>query len=422
MPYRLRPEEIVTIRVLAEKGEPNTRIAHVLGVTEGTVRYHRQRAAEGATDGRRGKARKADPVAAVIAAWMEARREEPRPVNVQELYEHLVAEHEYAGSRRSVLRYVRAHYPKPPIRTYRRVETPPGAQSQTDWAEGFEADLGDGAERLHAFQMTLSHSRRTVVIWSRREDEVSWLACHNGAFCRLGGIPAVNRIDNLKTAVGRGAGPWGEVNPAYRAYARAVGFHVDACRPRRPFEKGKAEVKVKLARRLVDPRGRRFDGIADLQAWTDAQLEAWARRAICPVTGETVFSTWEAEKGRLRPLPLLPEPFDVAVCRPVTRDCLVNFENRSYAVPFAYVDRRVEVRGCAGKVQIVADGKVLREYPRGTKERLLLDPTCYEGKGTERVAAPPPLGAMARKLQEILETPVEQRPIDLYAALEEVAR
>jgi hypothetical protein len=39
MPCRLRPEEIVTIQVLAEKGEPNTRIAQMLGVTEGTVRY-----------------------------------------------------------------------------------------------------------------------------------------------------------------------------------------------------------------------------------------------------------------------------------------------------------------------------------------------------------------------------------------------
>ncbi len=33
------------------------------------------------------------------------------------------------------VRFVRARYPRPKIRTYRRVETPPGAQSQTDWGE-----------------------------------------------------------------------------------------------------------------------------------------------------------------------------------------------------------------------------------------------------------------------------------------------
>ena len=82
----------------------------------------------------------------------------------------------------------------------------------------------------------------------------------------------------------------------------------------------------------------------------------------------------------------------------------------------------VEVRGCAGRVQIWADGRIVREYQRQTAERLLVDPTCYEGSSTDRVLAPVPLGAMGRKLQEILELPVERRPLDLYSALVEVAR
>ena len=48
-------------------------------------------------------------------------------------------------------------------------------------------------------------------------------------------------------------------------------------------------------------------------------------------------------------------------------------------------------------------------------------PSCYEGKATDRVLPPRPLGRMGRKLQEIYEQPVAQRPIDLYAALAEVA-
>ena len=35
---------------------------------------------------------------------------------------------------------------------------------------------------------------------------------------------------------------------------------------------------------------------------------------------------------------------------------------------------------------------------------------------------PKPLGRMARKLDEIAAMPVERRPVDLYAALAEVAR
>ncbi len=45
MPRRLRKEEIVTIRVLAEKGQNHCQVARSLGVSEGTVRYHLRRAA-----------------------------------------------------------------------------------------------------------------------------------------------------------------------------------------------------------------------------------------------------------------------------------------------------------------------------------------------------------------------------------------
>ena len=81
-----------------------------------------------------------------------------------------------------------------------------------------------------------------------------------------------------------------------------------------------------------------------------------------------------------------------------------------------------EVRGCATTVQVLADGQVVAEYPRGTAERLLIDPACYEGEATDRVLPPTPLGKMGRRLQEIWQMPVEQRPLDLYVALSEVAR
>lgn len=116
------------------------------------------------------------------------------------------------------------------------------------------------------------------------------------------------------------------------------------------------------------------------------------------------------------------EPFDVVVTRVVERDCTVVFEGRRYAVPFEHVHRAVEVHGCAEVVQIWANGTAIRQYPRKTRERILLDPSCFEGSATERVLPPTPLGRMGRRLQEISEMPVEARPLDLYQALAEVAR
>jgi hypothetical protein len=270
--------------------------------------------------------------------------------------------------------------------------------------------------------MVLSHSRQVAIVWSRSHDQVSWLRCHNEAYRRLGGIAASNRIDNVKTALSEGAGVWGTTHPTYRAYARTLGFHVDACQPGEANAKGKTEAKVRLSRILIDVVRERYLSLDDLQARTDAQVDRWSRKAICPATGTTVHEAWHEERRRLAPLPILPEPFDVAVMRPVHKDCMVHFEGRQYTVPFAYVGLAVEVRGCAGKVQLLHGGKILREYQRGTKERVLIDPSCYEGPSTERAIAPPPLGRMGRRLQEILETPVEKRPLDLYAALMEVAR
>ena len=49
----------------------------------------------------------------------------------------------------------------------------------------------------------------------------------------------------------------------------------------------------------------------------------------------------------------LPEPFDLIKQCPVHKDCTIRFEGHTYAVPFEYVYKTVEVRGCSGTVQIV---------------------------------------------------------------------
>jgi transposase len=422
---KLTPEERVTLAVLKRKGQPNTQIAQALGITEAAVRYHLRR--QGRPDGRTNKPRKADALAPAIDHWVLAHHpaahggDPERPANVQALYDWLRCEHAYHGSYKSVLRFVRARYPKPRLRPFRRVETPPAAQAQVDWGEFPGLDLGDGPQTLYAFVLVLSHSRKEVLVWCRRMDQLSWHQAHNEAFRRLGGVPAVLRIDNLKTGIARGAGPWGEINEAYRAYAQAVGFHVDACLPRCPEHKGKVENKVRFVRRRLR-LDRPFDGLAELQGTTDEQLAACDAHRTCPATGLTVEQSWRAEQRLLRPLPILPEAFDVVATRSVQRDCTVSFEGRTYSVPFRLCGLFVEVHGCAGAVQVWHDGHVVAEHPRHTQERLLIDPSHYDGPGDERVAPPLPLGRMGRKLQEILQLPVESRPLDLYAALAEVAR
>ncbi len=88
-------------------------------------------------------------------------------------------------------RYVAEHYPAPPRLARRRVETPPGAQAQVDWGTFPRVSVGGERITLHTFHMVLSHSRMSAVVWATDQRQLSWLACHNRAFERLGGIPAV---------------------------------------------------------------------------------------------------------------------------------------------------------------------------------------------------------------------------------------
>jgi len=319
---------------------------------------------------------------------------------------------------------VRGVFPPRKRRTFRRIGTRPAAQTQSEWLElKIDLDGVDGSEKVYGFLMVLSHSHRVAVVWSRSMKQLAWHRVHNEAFKRLGGVAAVNRIDNRKTGVARGAGPWGEINAYYRADARTMGFHVDPHEPRQPQQKGKSERCVSITKRL--PLGRRFDSLAQLQADTSRQLEANTKRRICPATGRTIWESWQVERELLRPLPaLLPEPFDLIRPRLVHKDCKIRCEGRASSGAFRYIHQKVEVRGCAEMVQIVdrRTGTIIQEHPCHTTVPLVIDPACYEGESQSHVHAPRPLGKMSRKLQEIAATPAQLRTIEMYAQLAEVAR
>jgi len=424
---KLNKEEIVTLQVLKQKGESNRGIARQLGVAESAVRYHLRRQSAGATDGRKKQSliQRLELVGVVEHWWRHQLEMLPagRSPNINGLWLFLKDEYEYPGSYKSVQKYVRVTFAKPKLRAFRRIETPPGAQTQSDWLEA-KVDVGLGRQKIYGFIMTLSHSRKTALVWSQSMDQLAWHRVHNEAFKRLGGVAAINRIDNLKTGVAHGAGPWGKINESYRAYARTMGFHIDPHEPRQPQQKGKAERQVGSARRSLDLT-KSFDSLDDCQAYTDRQLDLNSRKRTCPITGKTVYDSWLDEQKLLRPLPAtLPEPFDLIRTCEVYKDATIRFEGRTYTVPFRYVHSSVEVRGCSGFIQNVdrKEGQIVKQYPRKTAQLLFVDADCYRGDSTPEVSAPRPLGRVARRLEEISAMPVQLRSIEMYAQLAEVAR
>jgi len=245
---------------------------------------------------------------------------------------------------------------------------------------------------------------------------LSWIDAHNQALTALKGVAEYARIDNLKTGVADGVGPWATINPGYQSYARQMGFLVDPCLPARGDHKGKVERRVRDIQWLQIADSEVFSSLESVQHASDERRVERAQKLVCPVTGRSMYDTWLDEMHLLKPLPMtLPVPFDTQVLRVVGDDCLVNFEGRQYHVPFPLMRRNVEVRGCSGAVEIFSNNKLVKRYPRGTDCRLLIDQSCYEGDGDERVKRPLPLGRVARSIVLERSWEASQRPIEDYA-------
>jgi hypothetical protein len=75
------------------------------------------------------------------------------------------------------------------------------------------------------------------------------------------------------------------------------------------------------------------------------------------------------------------------------------------------------VRGAGERVQILADGRVVKTYPRGTQALLLIDQSDYEGESTDRVICPTPLGELGAQIVLARSWEAPRRSIEQYAAL-----
>src|SRR5262245_42174423 len=93
---------------------------------------------------------------------------------------------------------VRAKYPKPRLRVRRawrrlraRRRRPTGRRFRGSWSAGPRSPCTPST--------SCSRTAGTeAIVWSERADELGWLAVHNQAFERLGGVPAVVRVDNTR--------------------------------------------------------------------------------------------------------------------------------------------------------------------------------------------------------------------------------
>lgn len=130
--------------------------------------------------------------------------------------------------------------PKPPRPPFRRFETGPGLDAQSDWSP-YRVTIAGVLTVVHVFAMVLCHSRRLFVKFYRDERLATLLRAHQEAFASLGGLCRRILYDN-QTAItlGRVAGKprWHAV---FLDFALTYEFEPRVGRPGHKERRGKVE-------------------------------------------------------------------------------------------------------------------------------------------------------------------------------------
>ena len=127
--------------------------------------------------------------------------------------------------------------------TVRKEVTPPGEVAEIDYGRvGLWFDrLAQRQRIVNGFIMTLPSSRHVFVDPVLSCDQRSWVASHVAAFEFFGGVPAVLRLDNLKTGVLRPDIYDPQLNRAHGEMAEHFGVLLDPCRAGKPKDKPRDE-------------------------------------------------------------------------------------------------------------------------------------------------------------------------------------
>ncbi len=291
--------------------------------------------------------------------------------NAMAIWQSLVDEHGFEAGYDSVKRFVRRLSGGRIREAHPRFETEPGEEVQVDYGTGpMVRDPKTGRyRRTRLFALTLGYSRKTVWLLRWRSSARIWCELHEEAFARLGGVPKLVVLDNLKEGVIKPDIFDPELNPLYRDMLAHYGVVALPARVRHPDRKGKVERAVGHAQDTA-LKGLRFESLEDAQAHLDRWSERWADTRIHGTTKRQVAAMFAEERPVLAALPVEPFRYFQHGMRTVHLDGYVEVEASYYGLPPGWIGRRVAVQWDGVWVRILdpATGELVREMrkkPRG---------------------------------------------------------
>src|SRR5438876_2920765 len=252
--------------------------------------------------GRSPAASACEPYRELIAAALARGR------NAMAIWQDLVDAHGFPAGYASVRRFARQLRGATAPEAHAVIQTAPGEEGQVDYGDGpmVRHPATGKYRRTRLFLLTLGYSRKSVRLLTWQSSSRIWAELHEQAFARLGGVPAVIVLDNLREGVLRPDVYEPTLNPLYRDVLAHYGVTALPCRVGDPDRKGKVESGIGHTQR-TPLKGLRFERLADAQTYLDHWETRWADTRIHGTTKRQVAAMFAEERPHLRPLP--PTPF-----------------------------------------------------------------------------------------------------------------
>ena len=247
------------------------------------------------------------------------------------------------------------------------IETAPGEEAQVDYGTGpMVRDPGSGKyRRTRLFVFTLGYSRKSVRLLVFTSSSRVWAELHEKAFARLGGVPRIVVLDNLREGVLAPDIYDPTINLLYRDMLAHYEVVAMPCRVRDPDRKGKVESGVGHAQK-TPLKGLRFESLEEAQAYLDRWEERWADTRIHGTTKRQVSAMFAEERPALRALPVEPFRYYQYGERTVHLDGCVEVEAAYYGTPPGWIGCRIRVQWDSLYVRLLdpGTGQLLREHLR----------------------------------------------------------
>lgn len=336
------------IRELYQKGWTQTAIAKETGFDRKTIRKYlnADELPERKTDGKK-KEKKLDPYKDYLL-----QRIKEGTTNCVVLLEEIQAMG-YTGKMTILRDFVRPYREKPKKQATLRYETPPGKQTQMDWAHVGKYLVNGQDQEIYAFVMVLGYSRMKYIGFTTNMNIETLMKCHMNAFSYFNGIPQQILYDNMKTVVLKHSPTEIRFNRIFEDFLAYYGIIPKACRPKRPQTKGKVERVVSYLKNNFFQRKHEPTLVAlneKIRVW----LDQVANQKPNQTTNEPPVLRLEQEQKFLQAWGVKPLfPTCRWETREVSRDCFVSYREKIYYVPYRYAGQIVMVKETLDHLTII---------------------------------------------------------------------